>query len=116
MNQTYSTRINTALVTHVLLADGWHKVGRILPDVAESSLSFTLSHFLFDDEDNGMSKPVDGFYFLDDKTGLEVHGPLVSILSVKVKGLYGAPLSRAERLWRQFRQSFKRLTAQPASG
>lgn len=116
MNKIYNTRINTALVTHVLLADGWHAVGRILPEIPDSSLSFTLSHFLFDDGDNGASKPVDGFYFLDNKTGLEVHGPLASIRSVKVKGLYSQPESRSARLWRQFRQSLRRLTAQPVSG
>lgn len=114
MQNTYPTAIKTENVTHVLLPDGWHRVGRILRDEPDSSLSFMLDSFLFNDEEHGLSKPVDGFSFVDERTGLEVHGPLASIQSVRVVGLH-APESRPAWLWRAFTARLRRLVALPAA-
>lgn len=113
MQKTYPTAIQTENVTHVLLSDGWHKVGRILRDEPDSSLSFMLDSFLFNDEEQGLSKSVDGFSFIDERTGLEVHGPLASIQCVQVVGLY-EPETRIARWLRLTGYRLRRLALRPA--
>lgn len=108
-----SDRINSERVTHVLLPDGWHKVGQIFPDFADSALSFDLVPFSIDNGEGETTAPVPGFRFCEAHTGFELHGPLSAIRGVRTQGL-SAPEPWHARLWRQATGKLRRPTLRPA--
>jgi hypothetical protein len=75
--------INPALVTQVLLADGWHDVAR------RAAAGFVLAPYSYGDESREMPRYEEGFVLverIDDKGHHHViAGPLSSVLAVKYK-------------------------------
>lgn len=77
-----SLAIDINKVTHVLLADGWHKVrdNSFLLDSYEF-ISGKPSNFNIEHGGGDSDICAVGFYFLSDRC--EIFGPLTSILAVK---------------------------------